>query len=102
MDRRAEDFFGYWLAYAQRSWSYAFNEALKVACQEHGKPYTITPPQWGALSALLEEDGLTIGSISQRRAIDAPTITGIVSRLEQIGLVERVHDRQDRRVVKVY
>jgi DNA-binding MarR family transcriptional regulator len=100
--RRAEDFFGYWLFYAQRSWAYAFSEALKGGCQEHGKPYTVTPPQWGVLSVLLEEDGLTIGTVSQRRGIDAPTVTGIVKRLEQIGLVERVHDRQDRRVVKVY
>src|SRR5438067_13080770 len=38
----------------------------------------------------------------QRRAIDAPTVTGIVKRLEQTGLVERRHDRTDRRVVKVY
>lgn len=102
MGRRVEDFFGYWLFYAQRSWAYAFHEALKAGCQEHGKPYTVTPPQWGVLSALLEEDGLTIGTLSQRRGVDAPTVTGIVTRLEQIGLVERVHDRQDRRVVNVY
>ncbi len=31
-----------------------------------------------------------------------PPITGIVKRLEQSGLVERRHDREDRRVVKVY
>ena len=102
MDRRAEDFLGYWLAYAQRSWSYAFNEALKAGCQQHGKPYVVTPPQWGVLSALMEEEGLTIGTVSQRRGLDAPTVTGIITRLEQIGLVKRVHDRQDRRVVKVY
>ena len=35
------------------------------------------------------------------RGLDAPTVTGIVKRLEQSGLVERVHDRQDRRIVKV-
>ena len=102
MSTRVEDFFGYWLFYTQRRWAYAFTEALKAGCQEHGKPYTVTPPQWGALSALLEEDGLTIGTVSQRRGVDATTVTGIITRLEQIGLVERVHNRQDRRVVKVY
>ena len=40
--------------------------------------------------------------ISQRCALEAPTITGIVTRLEQNGLVERRHDREDRRTVKVY
>ncbi|HEY3993591.1 MAG TPA: MarR family transcriptional regulator [Ktedonobacteraceae bacterium] len=102
MKERATDFFGYWLFYAQRSWAYAFSGALKTWCQEHQKPYVITPPQWGILSCLHEEDGLMIGVVSRRRAIDAPTVTGIVKRLEQAGLVERVHDRGDRRVVKVY
>jgi len=51
---------------------------------------------------LQNQDGQTIGALSQQRAIDAPTMTGIVKRLEQNGLVERVHDREDRRVVKVY
>ena len=102
MEKRAEDFFGYWLFYAQRSWAYAFGEALRTWCQEHQKPYVVTPPQWGMLSCLQEEDGLTIGLLGQRRGIDAPTVTGIVKRLEQAGLVERVHDQLDRRVVKVY
>lgn len=69
---------------------------------EHTKPYVVTPPQWGVLSLLDEMDGITVGTISQRRAIDAPTVTGIVKRLEQSGLVERRHDCADRRVVKVY
>lgn len=102
MEKRVTDFLGYWLFYAQRSWAYAFNEALKAWCQEHQKPYMITPPQWGILSCLYEENGLMLGVVSQRRGLDAPTVTGIVKRLEQAGLVERVHDRGDRRVVKVY
>ena len=36
------------------------------------------------------------------RGVDAPTATGIITRLEQNGLVERRHGREDRRVVKVY
>ncbi len=94
MKFRAEDALGYWLGYTQRMLAYAF--------AEHNKPYVVTPPQWGVLSLLDEMDGLTIGTISQRRAIDAPTVTGIVKRIEQTGLVERRHDRTDRRVVKVY
>jgi DNA-binding MarR family transcriptional regulator len=45
---------------------------------------------------------MTIGTVSQRRGFDPPTITGIVNRLEANGLVERVHDRKDRRQVKLY
>lgn len=96
------DTLGYWLFYTQRCVAYAFAEVLKGYCEEQQKPYVITPPQWGALSLLYEQDGLTIGTISQMRGIDGPTVTGIIKRLEQSGLVERLHDREDRRVVKVY
>src|SRR5258708_39172163 len=75
---------------------------MRAHCEERGKPYVITPPQWGALSLLLTQDAQTIGTISQKRGVDAPTATGIITRLEQNGLVERRHDREDRRVVRVY
>ena len=94
--------FSYWLFYAQRCVAYAFAEVMRAHCEERGKPYVITPPQWSALSLLLVQDGLTIGTMSQIRGVDAPTATGIITRLEQNGLVERRHDREDRRVVKVY
>src|SRR5436305_755780 len=97
-----ENYLGYWLFYAQRCVAHAFSEVLAGHCEERGKPYVVTPPQWGVMSLLHECDGLTVGTISQRRGLDAPTITGIVQRLEQSGLVERRHSREDRRVVKVY
>ena len=94
---------GYWLFYSQRCVAYAFAEVLRGFCVEQDKPYVITPSQWGTLSLLYEEGaGVTIGTISQRRGLDPPTVTGIVKRLEQSGLVERLHDSKDRRVVKVY
>ncbi|HLZ55666.1 MAG TPA: MarR family transcriptional regulator [Ktedonosporobacter sp.] len=102
MTFRPEDAIGYWLSYAHRSAFHSFAEALKASCQEHGKPYVVTPPQWGALAALDESDGLTAGMLSQRRRLDAPTVTGIITRLEQSGLVERRRDPTDRRVVKIY
>lgn len=103
MSDLAQDSLGYWLFYTQRCVAYAFAEVLREFCLERSKPYVITPSQWGALSLLDEEsEGLTIGTISQKRGIDPPTVTGIIKRLEQSGLVERSHDRQDRRIVKVY
>ncbi len=98
----AENYLGYWLFYAQRCVAHAFSEVLAAHCEERGKPYIVTPPQWGVISLLHETDGLTVGTISQRRGLDAPTITGIVRRLEQSGLVERRHSHEDRRVVEVY
>lgn len=96
------DNIGYWLFYAHRCVSYAFAEVLKKCCKEEDKLYEVTPAQFGVLSVLsIARDSLTIGEIAQYRGLDAPTITGIVKRLEQDGLVQRVHDTKDRRVVKV-
>ncbi len=94
--------FGYWLFYAQRCVAYAFADMLRAVCVEQGKAYVVTPPQWGVLALLDGNKGMTIGTISQLRGVDAPTITGIVKRLEQNELVERQNDREDRRVVKVH
>jgi DNA-binding MarR family transcriptional regulator len=102
MEIHSEDYLGYWLFYAARSVAYAFYESLNACCVAHNKPYAITPPQCGILTLLHTQDGQTIGALGQQRAVDAPTVTGIVKRLEQSGLVERRHDREDRRLVKVY
>ena len=92
---------GYWLFYAQRCVAYAFSEMMQTYCIEQEKP-VVTPPQWGVLALLFQENGQTIGAISQQRGIDPPTVTGIIKRLELSGFVERRHSKEDRRVVKVY
>lgn len=102
MSFSSKDNIGYWLFYTQRCMAYAFGEVLARYCEKHGKPYVVTPAQWGVLSLLFEQDGITISTISHNRGVDAPTVTGIVKRLEQSKLVERLHDEQDRRIVKVY
>lgn len=94
--------FGYWLFYAQRCVAYALADVLRATCVEQGKAYVVTPPQWGVMALLHGSEAMTVGTISQMRGIDAPTVTGIVKRLEQNGLVERHHDREDRRVVMVH
>ncbi len=102
MDTLSNDNIGYWLFYTQRCVAYAFAEILHQHCKERGKAYIITPPQWGLLALLVRQDGLTVGAISHKRGIDAPTVTGIVRRLEQHGLVERRNAQEDRRMVLVY
>jgi MarR family len=91
-----EDTIGYWLSYAQRCFAAAFFEVLRARCVELGKPYVITPPQWGILVLLSHEDGQTISALAQHLCVDGPAVTNLVKRLEQVeqcGLVERVRDR---------
>lgn len=64
--------------------------------------HNVTPPQWGVLVALWEQDGLSLSELAKRSFFDGPTMTGIVDRLEKGGLVERRRDSTDRRVISVY
>lgn len=64
--------------------------------------HNVTPPQWGVLAALWEQDGLSLSELAKRSFFDGPTMTGIVDRLEKSTLVERRRDSTDRRVISVY
>lgn len=64
--------------------------------------YPITPPQFVALQWLLEEGDLTIGELSNKMYLACSTITDLVDRMEKNGLVARVKDQHDRRVVRIH
>lgn len=98
---RPDEMLGFWFAFAMHSFSHAFSEVLQEECKRLDKPYTITPPQWGTLAWVNEFQVLPIGVLAQRLGVDASVATGIVRRLELHGLVERVHDQIDRRIVRL-
>lgn len=81
--------------------AHAFAEVLRTHCAERGKPYVLTPPQWGMMAVLKTTAGQPIGAIGEKLGIDPAALTGTIKRLEQQGLIERVHDHEDRRVVNV-
>jgi len=99
---RPDETLGYWLMQTMRSVANAFAEMLQTYCSTLGKPYAITPQQWFALSLLASEQDLPIGTLAQRLILDASVVTGIIKRLEQHGLVERVHDQTDYRLVRLH
>ena len=74
--------------------SIAVNRTYKPMLDSMG----ITYPQYLVLSALGEEEGLTIGAIAARLALDSSTITPPVKRLENAGLVERRRSKVDEHV----
>ncbi|GAB6932962.1 MarR family winged helix-turn-helix transcriptional regulator [Calditerricola satsumensis] len=63
--------------------------------------FPITPPQFDALLWLDECGDLTISELSNRMYLACSTITDLVDRMEKNGLVERVRDQSDRRVVRI-
>lgn len=100
---RPEEALGFWLKQTMQSVANAYANTLRAACASLGKPYAITPPQQYALALLAASDqDLPIGTLAQHLALDPSVVTGIIRRLEQQGLVERVHDRIDYRLVRLH
>src|SRR5215210_9291059 len=62
----------------------------------------VTPQQGAALSAMSESDGpTTLVALSRRLMVTKQNMTGIVARLEQLGLAERGDDPNDLRSSRV-
>lgn len=54
------------------------------------------------LQNLWQEDGLTPGELAERTGVETPTVTRAAQRMEAVGLVKRLPDSQDARLVRVY
>lgn len=76
----------------------AVNRSYKPLLDELG----ITYPQYLVLNALGEEDGRSIGAIAQRLALESSTVTPLVKRMEDAGLLDRRRARDNERVVQVW
>lgn len=62
----------------------------------------ITPQQWSVLSALSAEDTpVTLVALARRLGVTKQNMTGMIARLEQLGLAERYDDPQDLRSSRV-
>jgi DNA-binding MarR family transcriptional regulator len=66
------------------------------------KGHDLTPAQYNTLRILrgAGPDSLTCGEIGERLVSPGPDVTRLLDRLEQRGLVTRLRDAEDRRVVR--
>jgi DNA-binding MarR family transcriptional regulator len=65
------------------------------------EPLGLTYPQYLALLALWSEDGVSVKRLGEQLGLDSATLTPLLKRLEQQGLVERRRDAEDERVVRI-
>ena len=72
--------------------------SLKANLQSFG----LTPMQCLFMETLWEEDGLSVGEIGRRIALDTATLAGILDRMVNAGWVRRETDPDDGRVARVY
>lgn len=62
----------------------------------------ITPQQWSVLSVLGEQDaGTSLVALSRRLSVTKQNMTGMIARLEQLGLAGREEDPNDLRSSRV-
>jgi MarR family transcriptional regulator for hemolysin len=65
--------------------------------EEEASTHGFTLPQWRALAALSRNAGISQVALAASIDIDQMTVSGIVSRLEKRGLIERYPDPNDSR-----
>ena len=65
------------------------------------KEFGITEQQWRVLRVLWDIDKSPLGELADITLIPAPSLVGVVDRLQTAGLVERQPVKGDRRVVLV-
>lgn len=83
------------LCFALYSASLAMTKLYKPLLDELGLTY----PQYLAMLALWEEDGLSVSQLGERLRLDSGTLTPLLKRLEAAGLVTRLRAVEDERRV---
>ncbi|MCP6757656.1 MAG: MarR family transcriptional regulator [Fischerella sp. CENA71] len=69
---------------------------------ERLEPYGLTPFHWVILCCLWEENGLPTSTIGERLKQVGGTLTGVLDRMEERGLVRRERDCRDRRIWRIW
>jgi MarR family transcriptional regulator for hemolysin len=84
-----EESLGYWIC----STSHAFRRSLNTELEKQG----ITYRQWEVLAWIAFEGGLSQVELADRLGIEAPTLVGILDRMERDGWLDRYNCPNDRR-----
>lgn len=85
------------LCFAIYGAAHAFTRTYKPLLE----PLGLTYPQYLVMIALWEEDGQPVKAIGDRLGLDSGTLSPLLKRLEQSGLVARTRDRDDERQVRI-
>jgi len=64
--------------------------------------FGLTHGQFFMMVAIFEEDSLLPSQLAQKTALDRPTTTGLLDRLERDGWIERQPDSNDRRALRIH
>ncbi len=85
------------LCFAVHATAHAFNRAYRPLLEKIGLTY----PQYLAMLVLWQENELTVKALGEQLFLDSGTLSPLLKRLEQAGLVTRRRDARDERQVLV-
>lgn len=80
---------------------YAASRLLTRLYQPLLEPLGLTYPQYIVLMILWEDAPCAVSHIGERAQLASNTLTPLLKRLEQTGLVQRVRSSEDERVVNI-
>lgn len=76
-------------------------QAFTAYTDSHVRQLGLTPPQFDVIATLGNTEGMTMNYLAERTLVTKGTLTGIVDRLEQKGLVKRQVPPENRRCFRV-
>ena len=76
-------------------------QAKEHYTKELNKKYQLSASQLNCLLALYENGSLPPSQIARHMMVKSSTVTGVVDRLELKGLVRRVRNAPDRRMINI-
>lgn len=85
------------LCFALYAATHALTRAYRSALEHSGLTYT----QYLVMLVLWESDGISVSKIAQRLELDSGTLTPMLKRLESAGMVKRIRNTTDERVVEI-
>jgi len=75
---------------------------LRRAFDERARGIGVTRPQWRVLTVLARNEGINQNMLADRLEVEPITLSRMVDRMQDAGLVERRADPADRRAWKLY
>ena len=78
------------------------SQILGRTFQDRLEPFGLTTFHWVVLCCLWEEDALATSRIGERLQQVGGTLTGVLDRMEERGVVRRERDANDRRIWRIW